>query len=214
MPKQPSAEELEVAGPAGRLEALFEQPQEETPRGVAVICHPHPQHGGTMQNKVVHMLARSFVAGGLAALRFNFRGVGRSEGRFADGEGEVDDVRAALAAARERSGGRQVWLAGFSFGAAMAVRAAVDEKIAGLVTVAPAAFRFAGSTDEQPRCPWLIVHGENDELVPIDESVDWVDSFDPGPELVVFPETGHFFHGRLVDLRDTVADFIGRHVAG
>ena len=181
------------------------------PVGIGVVCHPHPQHGGTMHNKVAHTLARAFNRSGFAALRFNFRGVGKSEGEFGEGIGEVDDVLAAVDAARERYPELPLWLAGFSFGAAMSVRAAIRANAVGLVSIAPAAFRFAGNLKEQPAMPWLIVHGEEDELVPIAESVEWVDSLDPGPELVVFPETTHFFHGKLVELRDTVVDFIDRN---
>ena len=211
MQKPPQAESLELPGPVGGIEALFEAPvRREDAVGVAVVCHPHPLHGGTMHNKVAHMLAKAFLRSGFAAVRFNFRGVGKSDGEFADGDGEVEDVLAVIDWARKAFRDRPVWLAGFSFGAAMAVRAALQAELAGLVSVAPAAFRFAGQLDDQPRCPWLIVHGEDDQLIPISESVDWVNSLDPGPELVVFPETSHFFHGKLVDLRDTVVDFVER----
>jgi len=212
MPK-PQAETIKLAGPAGKLEALIEQPDVETPAGVAVVCHPHPQQGGTMQNKVAHMLAKAFVETGHAALRFNFRGVGQSEGQFAEGDGEVDDVLAALKAARERFAKGPLWLAGFSFGAAMAIRAAARVEVDGLVSVAPAAYRFAGDLSVQPNCPWLIVHGEDDEVVPIQESIDWINGLTPGPEFQAFPSTGHFFHGKLVALRGTVVEFIGQHVS-
>lgn len=210
MKKPPPTEALDIAGPSGWLEGQLERPPLGEPVGVGVVCHPHPQHGGTMHNKVAHTLARAFNRSGFAALRFNFRGVGKSEGEFGEGIGEVDDVLAVVDAARQRFSGLPLWLAGFSFGAAMAVRAANVAGAAGLVSVAPAAFRFAGKLDQQPDMPWLIVHGEDDELVPIGESVEWVDALDPGPELVVFPETSHFFHGKLVELRETVIDFIGR----
>ncbi len=213
MKKPPPAERIDIAGPSGWLEGQLEKPPLGDAVGIGVVCHPHPQHGGTMDNKVAHTLARAFNRSGFAALRFNFRGVGKSEGEFGEGVGEVDDVLAAVEAARERYPGLPLWLSGFSFGAAMAVRAANDAGAAGLVSVAPAAFRFAGKLDEQPAMPWLIVHGEDDELVPINESVEWVDSLEPGPELVVFPETSHFFHGKLVELRDTVVEFIGRQPA-
>ncbi|MDX1480872.1 MAG: alpha/beta fold hydrolase [Woeseiaceae bacterium] len=210
MQKPPKAESLTIEGPAGNLEALLERPDDADPAAVAVVCHPHPLQGGTLHNKVAHMLARAFLKCGFAALRFNFRGVGGSEGTFADGDGEVDDVLAAVAAAKNAAPDAPLWLGGFSFGAAMAVRAAVSARPAGLVSVAPAASRFAGTLESQPDCPWLIVHGEDDEVVPIDESVTWVDSLDPGPEFVVFPETGHFFHGKLVELRETVIAFVER----
>ena len=211
MKKPAPAEALEIQGPSGRLEAVLEDSPVGDAIGIGVVCHPHPQHGGTMNNKVAHTLARAFNRSGLAALRFNFRGVGKSEGEFGEGVGDVDDVLAAVEAARERFPGLPLWLGGFSFGAAMAVRAANTANAAGLISVAPAAFRFAGRLDEQPRMPWLIVHGENDELVPIEESVEWVNGLEPGPELVVFPETSHFFHGKLVDLREAVVSFVNRH---
>ena len=211
MPKPAKTEHLLVEGPAGVIESLLDAPRDGDPAGVAVVCHPHPLHGGTMHNKVAHMLAKSFLECGYAALRFNFRGVGESHGEFADGNGEVDDVLAMIGAARDRFPELSLWLAGFSFGAAMAVRAAVRADTDGLVSVAPAAFRFAGNLDEQPECPWLIVHGEDDELVPIDESIEWVNRLEPGPELVVVPQTSHFFHGKLVDLRRSVVAFVQAH---
>ncbi len=209
MPKPPTVEKFSFTGPAGNLEALLEVP-ETRPVGVTVVCHPHPQHGGTMQNKVAHTLARSFLKLDFAALRFNFRGIGSSDGEFADGVGEAKDALAAVNEARRRFPDVPLWLAGFSFGAAMAIRIAEEAKANGLVSIAPAAHRFAGKLEHQPSCPWLIVHAEADELIPIDESIQWVDGLDPGPELVVFPETSHYFHGQLVRLRDTVEAFVNR----
>ena len=142
MQTPPRAESLTVDGNAGRLEALFEVPRSGEPSAVAVVCHPHPLHGGTMHNKVAHTLARAFLASGFAALRFNFRGVGDSEGSFDDGGGEVDDVLSCLEWMRRRFPDRMLWLAGFSFGAAMSIRAAVATPVAGLISVAPAAFRL------------------------------------------------------------------------
>ncbi len=212
MGSRSNQEALQIAGPVGGLEALLEIPGDEPPIGVAVVCHPHPMHGGTMQNKVAHTLARAFTKSGLAALRFNFRGVGASSGDFDDGRGEVDDVLAALTFARERFPVKPVWLAGFSFGAAVSISAAAQERPSGLVSIAPAAKRFAAKLSQQPNCPWLIVHAENDELIPIDESLEWVNSLEPGPELIVFPEASHFFHGRLVELRETTEAFVAKHV--
>ena len=207
MPRPPQIEAFSFQGQAGSLEALLELP-EASPAGVAVVCHPHPEHGGTMQNKVAHTLAKSFLKLNFAALRFNFRGVGKSEGQFADGVGEAEDVLSAVTEAKRRFPGLSLWLAGFSFGAAMAIRVAVAADADGLVSVAPAAHRFAGKLRDQPACPWLIIHAEADELIPIEESIEWVDGLEPGPELVVFPGTSHFFHGQLVTLRDTVQAFV------
>ena len=197
-------------GPAGDLQALLESPQDLEPTAVAVVCHPHPVHGGTMTNKVAHTLARSFVGVGISALRFNFRGVGKSAGSFDDGQGEVADVLAAVDWLRNEAPDLPLWLSGFSFGAAMAIRASVECDPAGLISVAPAVSRFAGNLDRQPECPWLIVQGDQDELVDVEETIAWVNELEPGPELEVFAETEHFFHGKLVLLRNAVEEFVTR----
>lgn len=207
----PDSNTFSIDGPAGRLEAILESPRDGTPAGGAVICHPHPQHGGTMQNKVAHTLARAFVNCGFRALRFNFRGVGLSDGQYDDARGEYDDALAAVDWLRDENGKSPLWLGGFSFGAAIAVRAAVACEADGLVTVAPAVSRFAGSLDRQPDCPWLIVQGDEDELVAVDETIEWVNRLDPGPELRVFDGAEHFFHGRIVELRQSVEEFVAKH---
>ncbi len=208
MPSPPRPEGLFIDGPAGRLEALLETPQDDTRPGSVLVCHPHPQQGGTMQNKVVHTLARAFVRCGLRALRFNFRGVGKSEGTFDEARGELDDALATLAYLKKHWPDEPVWIAGFSFGAAIAIRAAATQTPAGLVSVAPAVYRFANDLGVQPACPWLIVHGDQDELIPVDETIEWVNTMEAGPELQIFPDTGHFFHGKLVELRETVVQFV------
>lgn len=199
---------MTLPGPAGDLEALLEVPRDLAPTGSAVVCHPHPLHGGTMQNKVAHTLARAFVASGFAALRFNFRGAGQSSGAFDEGRGEVEDVVAAVRWIRREYTELPLWLGGFSFGAAMAMHAAVRCNADGLVSVAPAVSRLADDVEEQPGCPWLIVQGDRDELVDVDETIGWVNSLEPGPALEVFAGTEHFFHGRLVRLRETVERFV------
>jgi alpha/beta superfamily hydrolase len=211
MAKLPQSEMLSIAGPAGRLEALLETPQEAAPRGTAVVCHPHPLHEGSMHNKVVHTLARAFTACGLSALRFNFRGVGASEGSFDDGRGELEDALAAVREARERTPDGTLWLAGFSFGAAIAIRAATGAAPDGLVSVAPAVARVAGAGGAEPRCPWLVIQGDQDELVSVDDTIAWVNALEPGPELTVLGGASHFFHGRLVELRKVVEAFVREH---
>lgn len=211
MSRQPRPEALLIDGPAGQLECLLELPANAAPRAVAVVCHPHPMHGGTMQNKVAHTLSRAFIAREFSTLRFNFRGVGKSEGVFDDGDGELMDVLAAVEFMRARFPGTAVWLGGFSFGAAMAVCAAVATDAAGLVSIAPAASRLSGNDSVPPSCPWLIVQGENDELVDIDDTIKWLNSLAPGPELCVFPDTTHFFHGKLIRLREVVMAFVDQH---
>ena len=208
MSKHPVSENLFIDGPVGRLEAILERPGEGPLDGCAVICHPHPQHGGTMHNKVAHTLARAFVRSGFEALRFNFRGTEESEGSYDNGVGELDDVLAALHWLSDRHPDLPIWLAGFSFGAAMAVKAATAEPVDGLIAVAPAISRFANGLVTQPRCPWLIVQGDEDELVDVEETVEWVNSLEPGPELLIINGGEHFFHGRLAELREAVKDFI------
>ena len=208
MSKPSSVEKLFLNGSAGRLEAVLELPSDAAVTGATVVLHPHPQHGGTMHNKVAHTLARSFVRMGFAVLRFNFRGTEGSEGEFDNGVGELDDALVAVTWMHKRYPDLPFWLAGFSFGAAISVRAAIEIPPAGLVTVAPAMHRFSDGLENQPECPWLIVQGDADELVDIDATIEWVNELAPGPELVVMPGAEHFFHGRLIDLREAVTEFV------
>lgn len=208
---KPKNETLFINGPAGRLQAIVDRPGDASPRGSVVVLHPHPQHGGTMHNKVVYILARTFVQLGYVALRFNFRGTEQSEGRYDEGRGELDDSRAALAWLRDQQADGSVWLAGFSFGAAIAIRAAVEESVDGLISVAPAVERYASALERQPDCPWLIVQGDEDELVNVETTIAYVNTLKPGPELVVMQGVEHFFHGELQSLRDAVADFVTRN---
>jgi len=204
----PVSEKLFIEGPVGRLEAILDAPRNEPVSGSAVVCHPHPQHGGTMHNKVAHTLARAFLRLGFQVLRFNFRGTEASDGIYDEGVGELDDALAGIDWMRARQAPGPMWLAGFSFGAAIAVRAAAESEVDGLVSVAPAVYRFASGLTTQPRCPWLIVQGDEDELVAVDETIEWMNNLEPGPELLVLPGAEHFFHGRLVELRDAVMKFV------
>lgn len=194
-----------IQGPAGTLEAKLELPKGE-PKATALICHPHPLHGGTMDNKVVHMLARSFLALGAAVLRFNFRGVGASAGSYAEGIGETKDALAASAWLLEQWPELPQYLGGFSFGAAVVVRAAIETHPAGIVTVALPVERLEpGAT--LPAAPWLLVHGDADELVALEALIDWLNDQAPGPELEVIPGADHFFHGKLTELKNGVTGF-------
>ena len=213
--RMPLKEALTLPGPAGRLEALLEEPRALGGPGAAVICHPHPQHQGTMLNKVVHTVSRAVNDLGLPAVRFNFRGVGASDGHYADGIGETEDTLAVAHWAAQRYGEAPLWLCGFSFGAMVACRAALQLSPAWLVTIAPPAKRLGALLEgRQPDCPWLIIQGEDDEIVTCDDVVEWVNSLDPGPELIVLPDVDHFFHGRLTVLRNTLVARLGRDGAG
>lgn len=207
MRKLPRREEVTIPGPAGDLEALLELPPEGEPAGYGVACHPHPKHGGSMKNKVVHTLCRVFTGRRLAAIRFNFRGVGASQGSYDEGIGEVDDALAVMAWAERRFGG-DAWLAGFSFGAAVALHAAARRPPARLITVAPPVGRLPVATERQPECPWIVIQGEEDELVDADGVVEWVNELAPGPELLLLPEVDHFFHGKLTLLRERLGELL------
>lgn len=206
--RAPSAERVEVAGPEGPIEALIETPTEAQGRAFGVICHPHPLHGGTMDNKVVHTLSRAFHEFGVPTIRFNFRGVGASAGEFADGLGETEDVLAVIAAARARWPAAEPWLAGFSFGGAVAIRAAASVQPARLVAVAPAVSRVDLSGLGALASPWLIVIGDADELVSPQDVKDWAARQPHPPELTVLPGVQHLFHGRLHELRAAVVAYL------
>ena len=187
-------------GPAGLLEGMLHLPDSE-PTAIAVIAHPLPTMGGTMDNKVVTTLTKTFVELGYAALRFNFRGVGNSEGEFDSGNGEVEDLLAVVQHAREAFDHLPMILSGFSFGAYVTARAAqyLHPQAHKLVLVGPAVGRF-----EMPNVPHntLVLHGEHDEVIALSDALDWA-----RPQhlpIVVLPEAGHFFHGRLNQLKQIV----------
>jgi uncharacterized protein len=197
-----------LPGPTGQLEALLELPPGGTaPRGIAVICHPHPLYGGSLHNKVVHTLARAALALGFGALRFNFRGVGQSAGVHDGGAGETGDALAAVAYARQHWPELPLLLAGFSFGGAVAIRAATAADPALLVTVAPAVDRVNLDGQVPVHCPWLFVLGEADEEVDPQRVRQWAAGHAPGASIVGMPGVGHYFHGKLNELRIAVVDF-------
>ncbi len=207
MPKKYQSQALFIDGPVGQLEATLDYQVEEIPIGSAIICHPHPLHGGTMDNKVAHTLSRAFLKSGYNSLRFNFRGTKNSEGKFGSGIGELDDLLAVIKWVKTRKHSEILWLAGFSFGAAIAINASSIIEVNGLVSVAPAIEKFTNFTS-QPQCPWLILQGDEDELVDIKTTINWLNTLNPGPELLILPQAEHFFHGRLVELREEIFNFV------
>lgn len=203
----PRPERIEIAGPVGPIEAIVEIPQGGTLDRFGVVCHPHPLHGGTMTNKVVHTLARTFNELGMPTLRFNYRGVGASAGAYGEGVGEIEDTLAVIAHGRRLWPDASLSLAGFSFGGIVALRAAQTTSPSLMVTVAPAVTRLDVSGIVVPKCPWLIVQGDADELVPSQSVLEWADRLSPKPTVHLIPGAEHFFHGRLNDLRDVVMKF-------
>ena len=203
-----------LPGPAGLIEVAATPAEADAPpvRGVAVICHPHPLHGGTMHNKVVTIVERSLRELGLACVRFNFRGVGHSTGVHDEGRGEVEDLAAVVAWARLASPGDALWLAGFSFGSYVALRNAVPLDAAALVTIAPPVGRWDFDSIALPGCPWLVVQGEEDEVVDPAAVFGWIAALAAPPQLVRMPDTTHFFHRRLMDLRGAVKNAMRAHL--
>jgi alpha/beta superfamily hydrolase len=199
-----TTERLTIPGPAGALEIVVNASVAGPPaarRGIALVAHPHPLQGGTLDNKVAQTLAETFFALGYASVRFNFRGVGASEGSFDDGQGETDDALAALAWARTRFGAQaRVVLAGFSFGTYVQTRVAKSIACERLVLVGPAVGRFAVA--EVPP-DTIVVHGEEDEVVPLADVFAWARP--QSLPIVVFPGCGHFFHGRLPQLQSVIS---------
>jgi len=209
----PRPQSLFIPGPVGKLQAIVEEPEITPYQHCAVLCHLHPLHGGTMTNKIIHTLARTFNEFGVPTVRFNYRGVGESEGSYGDGIGETEDALAVIKWALDRWGRVPLWLAGASFGGGVALRAAQRTAVERMVMVAPAIARDA-PTDNLPRCPWLIVQGDADDVVLARTVADWVRKMSSppelAPELVMLPGVGHYFHGRLGELREVVRNWLSR----
>ena len=192
-------EKFETGGPAGLLEGVVHMP-EDIPCGIAVVAHPLPTMGGTMDNKVAVMLAKTFAELGCVTLRFNFRGVGASAGEFTGGDGEEQDMIAIVRYAQEEFGQElPLILSGFSFGGYVAARTALQVHPRHLILAAPAVGRFAMPLVAPDT---LVIHGEQDDVVPLADALEWA-----RPQhlpIVVLPQAEHFFHGRLTQLRDIV----------
>ena len=203
-------ERLTLSGAAGAIEAARDAaslPDGAAPRGVAILAHPHPLFGGTMDNKVVQTLARAFVQCGFAAVRFNFRGVGASAGVHDEGRGELQDLLAVVEQVAPRAEGQRIALAGFSFGAFVTSHALAalwtEGRVDQAVLVGTAASRFAvAPVPPDAHLRTLVVHGEQDDTVPLSAVMDWA-----RPQILpvtVIPAGGHFFHGQLPLLKNLV----------
>lgn len=191
-----------LRGPAGALECICDVPEAaDAVPATIVICHPHPLHGGTMHNKVVTIVERSMRELGLRTVRFNFRGVGASAGAFDDGYGETDDLFAVTEWVRRARPADSLWLGGFSFGVYISLRAAQKLQLGQLISIAPPVQRFAFDALARPACPWLVIQGEEDEVVDTEAVRAWVATLSPPPEFVVMEHAGHYFHRKLMDLR-------------
>lgn len=196
----PSSERILIPGPAGAIETVIDQPA-AAPRGIALVAHPHPLYGGTLDNKVAQILAKTFVELGYVAVRPNFRGVGASEGAHDDGNGETEDLLAVIHAARARLGlpDAPLVLAGFSFGSLVQSRVAKRVSAERLVFVGTAVTR--GVVEAVPE-DTIVIHGERDETVPLDLVLRWAETMEL--PVIVIPAADHFFHRRLHSIRNVI----------
>lgn len=193
--------------PENTLEVVTHPPRDTaTPRGTVILCHPHPLHGGTMNNKVITTLARTFQGLGFRTVRFNFRGVGQSTGTYNEGIGETNDAFAIMNWVERICPHEPIWLAGFSFGAYVAARAASQRTVAQLISVAPPIGRVHMLPISPIHCPWLIIQGDADEVVDPNAVFAWIETLSPPPKVLRLIGATHFFHGRLVELRERLED--------
>ncbi|MGV6851453.1 MAG: alpha/beta hydrolase [bacterium] len=200
-----------LSGPAGKIEAVADIPEQgENHEAVVIICHPNPSQGGTLRNKVVHILDRSLRELGVRTIRFNFRGVGDSEGSFDNGFGETEDLNSVADWVMRVRPQDELWLAGFSFGSWVTARAAQNLPVKQMVSIAPPVDMYDFSELSEITCPWLVVQGDEDEIVSAEAVKSWVNNLQPKPQLIMMTESGHFFHRRLMDLRGVIKNGIRR----
>lgn len=199
---------LLLKGPSGMIEALSTYPQEKNSNTVGLICHPHPLHGGSMNNKVVHTVSRAFHHCGYATLRFNYRGVGASEGEYGNYSGEIDDALSIIKWIHHVLPNYKVVLSGFSFGAYVATSVSKHIKSKALITVAPAVNHKDFRTLLPINCPWLIIHGDKDELVPIQAIKEFHTLIQEPHEFKILHNSDHFFHHNLIQLRTQIEEYL------
>ena len=198
----------EIAGPAGPLEALLDEPA-AAPRAVAVFGHPHPLHGGTMHTKALYQAAKAMPRIGVAALRFNFRGVGRSAGTFDAGPGEQEDFKAAISFVSERFPDLPIWAAGMSFGSWIAMTTgAQDARVSLLLGIAPPVDRYDFDALRTCNLPKFIIHGEADELISIKEIRKFYAQIPEPKELVTIEDANHLFEGKTSMVGEAVEDLL------
>jgi len=205
---RPVPERVALVGAAGAIEVVAETPAGHDGAHAAVVCHPHPLYGGSMDNKVVTTCARALQEAGIATVRFNFRGVGASAGAFDDGRGETEDASVVADWALRRWPGARLTVAGFSFGAFIAYRLAGARPVERLITIAPPVKRFDFHFEHYPAPTghWAVIQGDADEVVDPAAVLEWARGATPPPRIQVIAGAEHFFHGRLADLKAAVLE--------
>lgn len=209
---------ISIAGPAGNVESVLSRGDSDAPlsalNAIVIVCHPHPQHGGTMDNKVVTTLMRTYRDLGVHVLRFNFRGVGSSEGVFDNAVGELDDLLAVIAWVKNNLPESPKLLAGFSFGSSIAARASYSlDGLLHLTLVAPPVERYEYDRDSVFNAPLCVVQGDQDERVIAQGVYDWVAQLQSPAELIRYPDAGHFFHGYLSTLKTDLTNVLLRQIS-
>jgi len=200
----------DLRGPAGRLDALLEVPDRAEPRAAVVLAHPDPQQGGSLHTKVVYVAAKALAAIGCVVLRFNFRGVGSSEGVWDDGRGERDDFRAALNFMAGRYPSAELWVSGFSFGSWIAMtEGAADPRVTVLVGIAPPIGRYDFAPLKTSSKPKFIIHGEADELTPLKSMYEFYARLPEPRELAVVDAADHVFDGHVSEVGDAIDELLG-----
>jgi len=196
--------DFQLSGPAGMLEALFEHPNHE-PSTVVVLGHPHPQYGGTMHNKVIYRAAKTFLKLGFSVLRFNFRGVGRSQGQWDHGKGEREDFLSAVDYAATTYPGKDLWTAGFSFGAWQALTCGVsDPRVKTLLGIAPPFGRYDLDEVLNSTKPTHLIHGEQDEIIPLSELQIFYRRINAPKTLTIINAANHLFEGRVAEIDSAI----------
>jgi len=202
-----------IKGPVGEIEAVLDLPETDSIQSyIAVNCHPHSLHGGTMTNKVVHTVSRSIAGLGIPSLRFNFRGVGKTDGEYDEGRGERNDLKAVVRWLRDKYPQAKLLLSGFSFGSFVSAFAAREIDPSMLLSVAPPVKRFDFDGFVRPECEWNVIMGTSDELVEFNEVENWISAFELPPGLIAMEDASHFFHGRLIELREHVESLVSNHI--
>ena len=205
---QPGEHAFVFKGKAGDIEASLTIPVDKDTRYIVIIGHPHSLQGGTMNNKVVTTLARVFKELGIASIRFNFRGVGHSAGEYDAGMGESVDMLALATDYQQAYPGVQLIFAGFSFGSYVAYRAAAKCPHALLISIAPPVHHYDFNEFPVSTAPWIIIQGDADEVVPVETVRDFVRDHAPSATYLEFSDTGHFFHGKLIELKTLLKETI------
>jgi alpha/beta superfamily hydrolase len=211
-------QEIFISGPVGQLQTAIHQGDEEgyfaARHFLVIVCHPHPVHGGTMDNKVVTTLMRTYRDLGIHVLRFNFRGVGKSEGLFANAIGELDDLMAVVAWAKQQLPQVPLLLAGFSFGSSIAAQVSYQvDDLQHLTLVAPPVERYPYDRNGQFPCALAVVQGDKDERVIAEGVYRWIDGLHSPTELLRYPDAGHFFHGYLTQMKNDLTQVLLRQIS-